>query len=75
MTVRELIAQLQTLPPDLPVVVQMGRNEFANGKAVEIVETVNACRYRGNSELHSWYESDEISDDDIECKTVVNIRS
>lgn len=45
MTVGELIAALQAFPAGLPVVVNQGRNELANGteaKTVPVVDTSDA---------------------------------
>jgi hypothetical protein len=52
MTVADLIAKLQTLPPQLTVVVQMDRNELSNGSPVAGVtvreaQTRDCCRYVG----------------------------
>ena len=73
MTVAELIARLQSLPPSLPVVVQVGRNELGNGRGVGGVEVVDVVRWVGSND--GWRETEGEDWSELERRTVVNIHS
>ena len=71
MTVKQLQEQLALLPPDLMVVVNLGRNELANGKEVTKVEVVKVSRWLGRE---AWDEDNEYdTDPDTEHSVAVNI--
>lgn len=69
MTVAELIEKLKTMPQDAIAVVNMGRNELANGDEASGVDTVNAYRYtHGDRWMENYYSTDH-----DEMAIVVNI--
>ncbi len=59
MTASELIKALQSFPGDAVVVVNMGRNELANGFETYSAKLVNATRYvaEGGAPYGCWAES------------------
>jgi hypothetical protein len=55
MTVRELLDLLQSLPPELPVILNIDRNENANSRPVQSVEVVKAQEMRSDGRpIGSW---------------------
>ena len=70
MTVRELIVQLMAQPQDAEVVLNVGRNERANGKTpkrVEVTEAFSCDRADGIRRMDwVWREFYEGIDDDFE---------
>lgn len=48
MTVRELIAELSNHDPDMIVVVNSGKNEYANAKPARTVEAIDAYECEGH---------------------------
>lgn len=73
MTVAELITQLSTLPPTLPVVLQLGKNELGNGREVGRVEVLT-----GNmDESGQWFDCgwfvDHLVDGDGHATEIVNL--
>lgn len=71
MTVKQLQEQLALLPPNLMVVVNLGRNELANGKEVTKVEVVKVSRWLGRE---AWDEDNGYDDDyNTEHSEAVNI--
>lgn len=74
MTVQELINQLQLLPPDSVVVVNMGRNEMANGREVGKIDIEEGYKWPGESMWYVNYYPEVNNWDDAEIKTkVVNL--
>lgn len=73
MTVKQLIDLLKNHDPDLTVVVNLGKNELANGCPASAIELLNAYRYNNSDQWHeSWFDH-EGDDDDISYQNVLNI--
>lgn len=68
MTVAELIAALAGMPPDAPVVLNLGRNEFANGLAAARAELLLGHRDNRSGVCGEWYNTGEWNYDP-ECDT------
>ncbi len=75
MTVEQLIEKLQKYPSKSIVVVNMGRNELANGCQVDLVEEENAYAYCNEDQWHKDYDYASDDDDDYTRTKVVNICS
>ncbi len=73
-TVRELIMELLKHPMDARPVVNLGRNEGANGKTAGKVEAVNAYRYKYKG-TGPWQEDyyPYTHDPDEDREVVINI--
>ena len=52
--VREVIAMLAAMPQDAVCVVNLEKNELANGKTVSGAEVKLAARYKGSPESDGW---------------------
>jgi hypothetical protein len=73
MTVEDVMSILATLDPKLRVVVNMSKNELANGMAVGKIETKKAYRYKSSDDIWKEEYYDDDDDDDYCYETVVNI--
>ena len=74
MTVGQLITELQKHDPNMVAVVNLSKNEGANGAPVQQIRVVPAMRWRGarvnwNEDYYPTVEQDE----DYEYKQVVDI--
>lgn len=79
MTVKELIAKLQELPQDVEVLVNLGKNELANGETAAQVEVIHCYRVVWEGIKGAWYGDyyqEYLSpQEDMEYKEAVNISS
>lgn len=74
MTVGELIAALQAFPAGLPVVVNQGRSELANGTEAKTMEAAEQQRETWTGERGAWYGSyGAWRDPECEYRRVVNV--
>jgi hypothetical protein len=77
MTVRDLIAALQAMPPDAPVILNLGKNEIANEREVGRVEAVSAFQRldAAGEPSGEWTEGEWVHDPEFHTLpvTVVNL--
>lgn len=63
MTAAELIAKLQTLPPDMRVITRYGDDGYNDARFVEVTETCLNYRalgsYSGPHETNFWLDDEE----------------
>ncbi len=74
MIVSELIAQLQTMPQDAPVIVNFALNSEANGRKIRGIEVLTACHPNETPECFSLWEWHDYEPENYAGPiTVVNI--
>ena len=74
MTVAALVAQLQTMPQDAPVILNYGLNSEANGRTIRGAEVLIACHPNEYPECFSqWEWHDYEPENYVGPITVVNI--
>lgn len=74
MTVEALIRELQKMPPGARVVVNLGKNELANGREIGRVEIVEAVSFIDSDDYwqRNYYEELPAGDGEIR-ETVISI--
>lgn len=70
MLVSELISKLMLMPQDAVAVVNLEKNELANGMTVSKVELVEAKKYCQQSNYNRDYYPEIVDEDETKLKVV-----